>query len=95
MSFLVASTSASVHAEALPSNVIVLSVLTASARSVEGHLRQDTSPTLDEQPLIEATTLSFKTTMGDYLMPLCEIINVRVVCNQIAPKVIQINVGPT
>jgi len=53
MSFLVASTSALVHAEALRSNVIVLSVLTASARSVEGHLRQDTSPTLDEQPLID------------------------------------------
>ena len=53
MPFLVASTSALVHAEALRSNVIALSVLTASARSVEGHLRQDTSPTLDEQPLID------------------------------------------
>jgi len=53
MPFLVASTSALVHAEALRSNVIVLSVLTASARSVEGHLRQDTRPMLDEQPLID------------------------------------------
>jgi hypothetical protein len=89
MSFLVASTSALVHAEALLSNVIVLSVLTALARSVEGDLRQDTSPTLDEQPLIEAMTLSLKSTMGDSLMPLCKI-NVRMVCHKIAPKIIQI-----
>jgi len=62
MSFLVASTSASVQAEALRSNVIVLSVLTASARSVEGHLRQDTSPTLDEQPFITGSSANDATT---------------------------------
>ena len=64
MSFLVASTSALVHAEALPSNVIVLSVLTASARSVEGHLRQDTSPTLMSNHSSMVKTLSFKSTVS-------------------------------
>jgi hypothetical protein len=50
MSFLVASTSASVHAEALQSNVIVLSVLTALARSVEGQ------STINEQNLLDGNT---------------------------------------
>ena len=66
MSFLVASTSASVHAEGLRSNVIVLSVLTASARSVEGHLRQDTSPTLDEQPIIDGNDTVLKVNNGRF-----------------------------
>ena len=67
MSFLVASTSALVHAEALQSNIIVLSVLTASARSVEGHLRQDTSPTLDEQPFIDGDETVLKANNGRFL----------------------------